>query len=96
MALSHEQLKDLEDNRRWLTQRAPQSNQRVASWLRELIPELDERRAAVAERMADDFEALAHRRRARPLLSADRELGIEFLWKGLEFFETALDGAHGK
>jgi hypothetical protein len=66
MALSDEQLKALEDSRRWLKQRAPQSNQRVASWLRELVPELDERRAAVAGRMAGDFEALAHQAEASP------------------------------
>jgi phosphohistidine phosphatase SixA len=66
MALSHNQLQDLQDSHRWLTQRSPQANQRVASWLRSLAPELDERRAAVAERMAGDFEALAHQAKASP------------------------------
>jgi hypothetical protein len=66
MALSHNQLQNLEDSRHWLTQRTPQANQRVASWLRGLAPELDEHRAAVAERMAGDFEALAHQAEASP------------------------------
>jgi hypothetical protein len=59
MALSDDQFKRAEDNRRWLSGRSPDSNRRVAAWLREMIPGLDDRRARVARRMADDFEALA-------------------------------------
>jgi hypothetical protein len=64
VALSDELLKRVEDSRRGLNRRSPDSNRRLAAWLREVAPELDDRKAQVAERMAGDFEALA--RKAEP------------------------------
>jgi hypothetical protein len=59
VALSDEQLKRVEDNRRGLKERSPDANRRIAAWLREIAPKLDDRKAPVAGRMAGDFEALA-------------------------------------
>jgi hypothetical protein len=61
VALSDEQIRRSEHNQRWLEERSPDANRNVAAWLRGMASDLDDRRAAVAERMAGDFDALAAR-----------------------------------
>jgi hypothetical protein len=57
--LNADQLRRIEENRRYLAERSPESNRRVAAWLRELRPSLSDPQARVADRMAADLEAYA-------------------------------------